>query len=99
MTLDKSNFDPEKYEENTVRLKDSICPLIGEACPKDPKLCGRYQPFNIVEMKLNVPQTRTVHMCVDDALRLTAETILSFLKALVQPPSGGFKGGLGGFGS
>lgn len=78
-------LDPEKYEPNTVREKESICPFIGKECVKDSKLCGRWQPFHIVEMKLNVPQVKLVHMCVDDSLRIATETILNLLQTMVHP--------------
>lgn len=84
MTMGNSNQaqNPEDFEPNTVREKDSFCPIFGGVCPRDPKKCGRYQPFNIIEMKLNVPQLKTVYMCVDDSIRITCETILARVQGM-----------------
>lgn len=94
MTEGNQRFDRSKLEPHTVREKDSICPFIGDVCPKDPKLCGRYQPMNVIDNVLGVQ--KTVYMCVDDAIRMTDESILTLLQAICQAgnvPSQGQQGG------
>lgn len=91
MDQNENKIDLSKYYEHTLREKDSICPLKGTTCPEDPKICGRYQPFRVIEMVLNVPKTKTVYMCIDDSMRMTLETILQHVQQIAVTNVNQFK--------
>lgn len=70
-----------------IPFEERICPYLNSPCIKE--RCLRYQPAQVVELKVGVPIPKEVYMCLDQIMLGQFQGITNLLAASVQGKMGG----------